>query len=255
MNFFKKAISAFIVFGLTSPSICNSNILALRKKEVSEIEDTFVMSNVNAKIIGKAMAYDFMSLNEQNIQFLRNYTVGQQKLQRCVFYTEFAQELFEFESTFDNQKIIEAYNKLRFVTNCIEDYVYRCIKLWTYVQNSTAENLESCSLNLFEKINFDFYIYIAYNEGICKDEYETILKFGNQYLYELIRSDYTLWLWPIVDKCIFHEQDMLPKTSDYDKIVEIFDFYRKLLEECPDYLIKGQSGNYDLRLFDKKTDV
>ena len=76
MNFFKKAISAFIVFGLTSPSICNSNILALRKKEVSEIEDTFVMSNVNAKIIGKAMAYDFMSLNEQNIQFLRNYTVG-----------------------------------------------------------------------------------------------------------------------------------------------------------------------------------
>ena len=209
MNFFKKSVSALILFSLPS------SVYALDSNSIPEY------------LMAKALVANYAYFCDYIFPFLQetNLSEREKRVVSC-FYEVISKSEIGVSS---NDDLSSIYGEIRRLYMTINDIIVKC---FNYVHQGSLndiindemsmDSLSDAGLNLFK--------------NLCNSIYENlvveVLNFDKAIFKSLMQTSPDIWLSYMCDKCRSEDDN----DNYYDKIKQIFDYQYNYLNDNPNYL-------------------
>ena len=208
MNFFKKSVSALILFSLPS------SVYALDSNSIPEY------------LMAKALVANYVNLGYYSFPAVRKTKLS---VREALVVSCFYEAIKKSEIEVSRNDLNSIYGEIKYLYRTINNIIVKC---FNYVHQGSLNDI------INDEMSMDSLSVAGLNlfKNLCNSIYENsvveVLTFDKAIFKSLMQTSPDIWLSYMCDKCRSEDDN----DNYYDKIKQIFDYQYNYLNDNPNYL-------------------
>ena len=207
MSFFKKSVSALILFSLPSSVYARD------------------LNSIPEYLMAKALVTNYVHFGYYSFPAVRETKLSERE---APVVSCFYEAIRKSEIEVSRNDLDSIYDEIKYLYRTINNIIDDCFEYFRHeplnsiINNMNMDSLSDAGLNLFK--------------NLCNSIYENlvveVLNFDKAIFKSLMQTSPDIWLSYMCDKCRSEDDN----DNYYDKIKQIFDYQYNYLNDNPNYL-------------------